>query len=148
MTSLSKPLEGNKETQDSKYLKERYPSVSPHDIPPTPQTKTVNDSNAQELVERDPHTQIMTIEMSDRAQNQSSRQALMPSIRARRSFIESMDLSLDMNPDLVVVIEGALALMAQAINKANDEEPSVTCSDNEENCDETFVYEDSYTLEH
>ena len=38
--------------------------------------------------------------------------------------------------------------MAQAINKANDEKPSVTHSDNKENCDETSVSEDSYTLEH
>ena len=44
--SLSKLLEGNKETQDSQCLKERYPSVNPHDIPPAPQAKIVNDSNA------------------------------------------------------------------------------------------------------
>ena len=44
----------------------------------------VNDSSTQEALERNPHTQVMTPEMSDRAQNQSSRQALMASIRARR----------------------------------------------------------------
>ena len=59
-----------------------------------------------------------------------------------------MDLSSDMNPDLAVVIEDALAFMAQAINKANDEEFSETHSNKKENCDETSVYEDSYTLEH
>ena len=53
-----------------------------------------------------------------------------------------------MDLDLVVVIEDALALMAQAINNANDKEPSVTHSVNKETCDETSVYKDSYTLEH
>ena len=72
----------------------------------------------------------------------------MASIRARRCFIESMDLSSDMSPDLAVVIEDTLALMAQTLNRVNDEEPSVTCSDNKEYCDETSVYEHSYTLEH
>ena len=67
----------------------------------------VNDSNAQEVLERDPHTQVMTTEMSDRAQSQSSRQALMASIRAWRFFIEGMDLSPDINPDLAVMIEVA-----------------------------------------
>ena len=52
----------------------------------------------------------------------------MASIRARRSFIDSMDLSSDINPDLAVVIEDALAFTAQAVNKANDEELSETCS--------------------
>ena len=85
--------------------------------------------------------------MSD-VQRQSSRQALMASIRARRSFIENMDLSSDMNPDLAVVIEDALAQTAQAINRANDEKPSVTCSNSKEYFDETSVYEDSYTLEY
>ena len=47
----------------------------------------------------------MTNYTSDRVQNQSSRQALMASIRARRSFIESTDLTSDMNPDSAVVIE-------------------------------------------
>ena len=72
----------------------------------------------------------------------------MASIRVRRSFIESTDLSSDMNSDLAVVIEDTLALMTEAINKANDKEPNVTRSDKKENCDETPVYEDSYTLEH
>ena len=71
----------------------------------------------------------MATEMSDRVQNQSSRQALMASIRARISFIKSMDSSSDMNPDLAVVIEDALVQMAQACNRVNDEEPSVTHSD-------------------
>ena len=109
----------------------------------------VNDSNAQEIVDRDPHTQITTIEMSDRAQNQSSRQALKASNRSnrtRRSFIESTGLSSDMKPDLAVVIKDALALTAQAINKANDDEPRVTHSHKKKNCDETSVYKDSYNL--
>ena len=72
----------------------------------------------------------------------------MASIRARRSFIESIDWSSDMNPDLAAVIEDTLVQMAQALNRVNDEEPSVTHSDNKEYCDETSVYEDSYTLEH
>ena len=69
-----------------------------------------NDSNAQEIVKREPHTQIMTTETSDRAQNQSSRQAMMASIRTRRSFIKRTDSSSDMNPDLAVVIEDTLTL--------------------------------------
>ena len=101
-----------KKLKTPQHLEERYPSVNPHDIPPAPQTKMVNDSHAQEALERDPHTQIMNTETSDRAQNQSSRQALMVSFRARRSFIESTDLSSDMNPDSAVVIEDALVLMA------------------------------------
>ena len=59
-----------------------------------------------------------------------------------------MDLSSDMSSDLNVVIEDALAFTTQAINKANDEELSKTCSNKKENCDETLVYEDSYTFEH
>ena len=59
-----------------------------------------------------------------------------------------MDSSADVNPDSAVVIEDALALMAQAPNRVNDKQPSVTHSDNKEYCDETSVYEDSYTLEH
>ena len=47
-----------------------------------------------------------------------------------------------------MVIEYAFVLKAQAINKANEKEPSVTHSDNKETFDETSVYEDSYTLEH
>ena len=38
--------------------------------------------------------------------------------------------------------------MAQTLNRVNDEEPSVTHSDNKEYFHETSVYEDSYTLEH
>ena len=56
----------------------------------------VNDSNTQEVLERSPHTQdtqITTTEMSDKVQNQSSRQAVMASIRVRRYFIKSMGLS-------------------------------------------------------
>ena len=68
----------------------------------------VNDSNMQEVSERDPQTQVMTTNTSDRVQNQSSRQALMASIRARRFFIESTDSSSDMNPDSAVVIEDTL----------------------------------------
>ena len=68
-----------KKPQDSQHLEERYPSVNSHDIPPAPQTKMVNNSNAQEVTDRDPHTQVMTIETSARAQIQSSRQALMAS---------------------------------------------------------------------
>ena len=74
----------------------------------------------------------MTNEMSERAQNQSSRQALLVFIRARRSFIKSMDLSSDMNPDLVVVIEDTLAQMAEALNRLTDKEPNVMCSNNKE----------------
>ena len=59
-----------------------------------------------------------------------------------------MDLSSDINADLAVVIEDTLMVTAQAINKANHEEPSVTHSNNKENCDENSVCEDSYTLEH
>ena len=53
----------------------------------------------------------------------------MASIGARRCFIESMDLSSYMNPDSAVVIEDTLVLMAQALNRVNDEEPCVTGSD-------------------
>ena len=81
----------------------------------------VKDSNAQEVLERDPQTQIMTTEMSNGVHNQSSRQALMASIWARRSFIEITDLNSNMNPDLAVVIENPLVQMAQAFNKVNDE---------------------------
>ena len=108
----------------------------------------VNDSNAQEVLERDPQTQIMTTDMSIRVQNQSSRQALMASIRARRSFIESTDLSSGMNSDSAVVNEDALVQMVQDLNRVNDEEHSVTHSGNKEYFDETSVYEDSYSLEH
>ena len=90
----------------------------------------------------------MTTNTSDRVQNQSSRQALMPSIRARRSFIESTDLSSDMNPDSAVVVEDTLEKMTQVLNRATDEEPSVTHSGNKDNFDKTSVYKDSYTLEY
>ena len=59
-----------------------------------------------------------------------------------------MIFSSDINPDLAVVIEDALALMAQTINKANDKGSGVTHSDIKENYDETSVYENSYILEH
>ena len=58
-----------------------------------PKTQMGNDSNMQEVLERDPQTQVMTTNMSDGVRNQSSRQALLASIRATRSFIESTDLS-------------------------------------------------------
>ena len=115
--------------------------------PSSPQTQMVNDSNAQEVLERDSQTQIKTTEMSNRVQNQSSRQALMASIRVRY-FIKSTDLSSDINPDSAVVIEDASVKTAQALNRVNDEEPSVTCSDNKEYFDETSVYKDGYTLEY
>ena len=101
--------------QDSQYLEERYPCANSHDIPPAPQTKMVNNFNAQEVLERDPQAQITTTEMKNRVKNPSSRQALMASIGVRRSNIKSMDSSSDMNPDLAVVIEDALAQMGQAL---------------------------------
>ena len=94
----------------------------------------------QEVLERDPKTQVMITNTSDRVQNQCCRQALMASIRARRSFIESTDLSSDMNPDSAVVIENTLVKMAQALNRDTDEEPSVICSNNRDNVDEISVY--------
>ena len=108
----------------------------------------LNNCNAQEVLERDPQTQIMTTDTSNMVQNQSSRQALMASIRVRRSIIKSTDLSSEMNPDSALVIEDDLVQMAQALNRVNDEEPSVTHSNNKEYFDETSVYEDSYTLEY
>ena len=63
----------------------------------------------------------MTTDTSNRVQNQSSRQVLMASIRARRSFIKSTDSSPDMSPDSAVVIEDALMEMAQALIRVNDE---------------------------
>ena len=65
----------------------------------------------------------------------------MTSIRARRSFIESTDLSSDMNPDTAVAIKDALVQTAQALNRVNDEDPSVIHSDNKEYFDDTSVYE-------
>ena len=38
--------------------------------------------------------------------------------------------------------------MAQAVNRVTDEEPSVIHSSNQDDLDETSVYEDNYTLEH
>ena len=67
--------------------------VSIHMAPPVPQTQMVNGSNTQEVSERDPQTQVMTTNTSSWIQNQSSRQALVASIRARRSFVKSTDLS-------------------------------------------------------
>ena len=89
----------------------------------------------------------MTTNTSD-GTNQSSRQALMASMKARRSFIESTDLSSEMNPDSAVVIEDTLVKMAQALNRVTDKEPSVTYSGDQDHLDETSVYEDSYSLEH
>ena len=118
--------------------------VSIHVASLCPPTQTVNDSKAQEVLERDPQTQIMTLDTSNRVQNQSSSQALMASISARRYFIENTDLSSDMNPDSAV-IEDALVQMDQALNRVNDEGPSVTHSNNKKYFDETSVYEESYT---
>ena len=72
----------------------------------------------------------------------------MASVRARRSFIDSTDLSSDMNLDSAVVIENTLVKTAQALNRDMDEEPSITCNGNRHNFHEISVYEDSYTLEH
>ena len=71
----------------------------------------------------------------------------MVSIRARRSFIKSTDLSSDMNPDSAVGTKDALKLMAEALNSINDEKPCVTHSNNKDYFDETSVYKDSFTLE-
>ena len=100
---LSKQLKHENEAQESQHLEERYPSVNSQDNPPVPQTTMVNDSNTQKVLERSQHTQVLT-ETSYRVQNQSSKQALMASMRARRSFIESTGLSSDVNPGLAVVI--------------------------------------------
>ena len=72
----------------------------------------VNDSSTQEALEKSPHTKVTTTEMSDRAQNPSSRQALMASIKVRRFFIKSTVSSSDMNLDSAVLIEDALVLTA------------------------------------
>ena len=72
----------------------------------------------------------------------------MTSISARRSLIESTDMNSDMNPDSAVGIGDTSVKTAQALNRVTDEEPSVICSDNKDNFDETSVYEDTYTLEH
>ena len=69
----------------------------------------------------------------------------MASVRAKRSFIKSTDSSSDMNPNSAVVIEDALGQMTEALNRVNDEEPSVTHSENKDCFDETSVHEDSYT---
>ena len=58
-----------------------------------------------------------------------------------------MDLSSDMNQDSAVVIEDALMQTAQALNRVNDEEPSVSHRNNKEYFGETSVYKDSYTPE-
>ena len=120
--------------------------VSIHMAPHCLQSQMVNDSNIQEVLERDSQTQVTN--MSDRVQNQSSRKALMAPIRARRYFIESTGSSSDMNPDSAVVIEDTFVKTTQALNRVTDEEPSVTCSNNKDYLDETSVYEDSYTLDH
>ena len=146
--STSKISQTETEIQNSQHPDESYSSVDLHGTPPAPHTPMVNDSNLQEVLERDQQTQVMTTNMSDRVQNQSSRQALMASIRARRSFIESTDSRSDMNPDSAVVIEDTLVKMAQALNRVTDKEPSVTCSDNKDYFYETSVYKDNYILEH
>ena len=107
--------ENETEIQNSQHPDEGYSCVDSHCTPLAPQTQTVNDSNMQEVLERDPQTQLMITNMSDRVQNQSSRQALMAFIRARRTFNESTDLSSDMNPDLAVVIENTLVKLAEAL---------------------------------
>ena len=104
-----------------------------------PKTQMVNDSNMQEVSERDPQTQVMTTNTSDGVQNQSSKQALIASIRVRRSFIERTDLSSYINPDSAVVIEDTLVKMAQALNRVTDEDPNVTHSLNKDNFEETSV---------
>ena len=53
-----------------------------------------------------------------------------------------------MSQGSAVVFEDALAFTVQVINKANDEDLSETHSNKKENCDETSIYEDIYTLEH
>ena len=85
---------------------------------------------------------------TERVQNQSFRQALMTLIRARRLFIESTDSSSDINPDSSVVIEDTLVKMVQAFTRVTYEEQSVTHSCNQDDLNETSVYEDIYTLEH
>ena len=104
--SISKISQTETENQNSQQPDERYPSVDSHCMPLAPQN---SDSKLFQYVrgirERDPQTQVMANNMSDRVQNQSSRQVLMASIRARRSFIESTDLSSDMNTDSAVVIK-------------------------------------------
>ena len=73
-------------------------------FPPAPSNSlTVNDSNMLEVSERDPQTHVMHLPIHQKGyRNQSSRQTLMASIRAKRSFIESTDSSSDMNPDSAV----------------------------------------------
>ena len=48
-----------------------------------------------------------------------------------------------MNPDSAVVIEDALVIMAHTLNIVTDKEPSVTHSNNQDNFDETSVYEET-----
>ena len=74
----------------------------------------------------------MTTDTSDKVQNQSSRQAMMASIRTK-SFIESTDLSSDMLLDSAVVIGDTLMEMAQVLNRVTDKKPSVTHGNNKDN---------------
>ena len=110
--SLSKMSQTEAKIQNSQHQDKSYPCVNSHGVPPAPQSQMVNDSSTQEVSERDPQIQVITTNMSHRIQNQSSRQSLMASIKARRSFFESTDSSSDMNPDSAVVIEDTLVKMA------------------------------------
>ena len=85
--SISKISQTETEIQNSLHPDESYPSVDSPCTPLAPQSHMVNDSNMQEVSERDPQTQVMTTNTSDRVQNQSSRQVLVAFIRAKRSFI-------------------------------------------------------------
>ena len=75
--SISKISQTETKIQNSQHLDESCPSVNSHGIPLAPQTQMANDSNMQEVSERDPQTEVLTTNTSDRVQNPSSRQALM-----------------------------------------------------------------------
>ena len=78
--------------KNSQHLDESYLSIDSHGTSLVPQSQMVNDIKyARDIRERNPQTQDITTNMSDRVQNQSSRQAFMASIRARRSSTESAD---------------------------------------------------------
>ena len=53
-----------------------------------------------------------------------------------------------MNPDSDAINQDTLVKMAQAINIVTDVEPSVTCSGDQDNLDETSACKDSSILEH
>ena len=82
--SISKSSQTETEIQNSQCPDEGYPSFDSHGTPLAPQMQMGNGSNMQEVLERD--HRLMITNTSDRVQYQSSRQALMASIRARRSF--------------------------------------------------------------